>query len=285
MLAAMRSWFAGHGYLEVPTPAIVASGALEPQLFTLEAGGGVLRTSPEFALKRAFASGLPRIYEIGPCFRGREHGTWHRQEFLMCEWYRAGAGLFDLMTDVESLIEHCRRALGESSPLAWTRTTVRQAFLSATGIDIATATASDLADTGEDWDTAFFRRWVEDVEPTFVAPTFLYDWPASQAALATVRTDGPMPIAERFEVFLNGYELANAFHEEGNTATIRSRWEDYNSQRAASGEPPHPIDETFLSAIGKMPRGSGIALGVDRLVAALCGWESIHRGWVGTPSV
>ncbi|MEQ1502155.1 MAG: amino acid--tRNA ligase-related protein [Myxococcota bacterium] len=290
VLHALRTVFADRGYLEVPTPALVASPAMEEHLHpvtaTGSAGGAFLRTSPEFALKRVLAAGLARIYEIGPCFRDREHGPWHRREFTMCEWYRVGASLDDLMDEVELLVAAAAHALGVTVP-AWRRTTVRAVVRDATGIDLAAASASDLSDHDESWDDAFTRRWVTDVEPTLVGALHVRDWPASQAALARVRDDGAAgdgwPVAERFEVYLHGIELANAFDELIDPAELRRRFLSANAARIAAGEAPHPIDDALIEAVGRMPRTAGIALGVDRLVAALSGWDGIDRGLVDGP--
>lgn len=277
LLTSVRRWFDDHGYLEVPTPVVVPSPALESSLVALEINGAdrggqrrFLRTSPELALKRVLAAGLPRIVELGPCFRADEHGRWHRTEFWMCEWYRAGASLPDLMDEVADLIGTVARDLGVSEPGPWRRVTVRDLFRQSTGMELSTASARDLSDREEDWDTGFFRRWVDDVEPALTEPTFVEAWPASQAALATVRTDQDWAVAERFEVFLGGVELANAFQELRDARVLRERW-------AASH---HPVDERFLAAVGRMPRSAGIALGLDRLLAVLCDWPGIAPGRV-----
>lgn len=281
VLRAVRGWFDEHGYLEVPTPALVASPALEEHLHAIPAADGYLRTSPEFALKRVIASGLPRVYEIAPCFRDREHGEWHGREFLMLEWYRVGAGLPDLMDEVEGLVAAAARALGRPNPGPWRRTTVREVFREATGVDPAWAAPEELSPRDPHaWDDAFFRRWVEDVEPTLTGPTFVSDWPASQAALAQVRDDGEWPVAERFEAFLGGVELANAFFELVDAREQLRRALGTNAARAAAGEAPHPVDHAFVDAVGRMPTTAGIALGFDRLVAVLCGWDGIGRGRV-----
>jgi elongation factor P--(R)-beta-lysine ligase len=279
VLRAVRRALEDRAYLEVQTPALVPSPAMEEFLHPIAAGGAFLRTSPEFALKRILAAGLGRIYEIGPCFRDRERGDWHRREFTMCEWYRVGATLGDLMDEVELVVGSAAEALGVERP-GWRRVTVRALFAEVVGIDLATASVSDLSDHEEPWDDAFARRWVSDIEPALRGAVFVTEWPASQAALARVRADGPWPVAERFEAYLGGIELANAFHELGDPAEQRRRFLAANAARVAAGEPPHPVDQGLIAAVRQMPSTCGIALGVDRLVAALCGWEGIARGRV-----
>ncbi len=247
---------------------------MEPYLHPLRADGGFLRTSPEFALKRALAAGLGRIYEIGPCFRARESGPWHRTEFTMCEWYRPGASLEDLMDEVEHLVAAAATALGVAPP-RFARTTVAEVFEAATGLDPVRATAAELSEVEEPWDDAFTRRWVTDVEPTLTEPVFVRDWPASQAALARVVETRDGPTAMRFEAYLHGVELANAFLELVDGPELRRRFDDANAVRASTGEPAHPLDEDLILAVGRMPPTSGIAMGVDRLLAALTRHEGL----------
>lgn len=254
ILRALRRWFDARGYLEVHTPTLVPAGAMEEHLEVLRADGGVLHTSPEFALKRVLAAGLGRIYQVGPCFRGEEAGRHHHREFTMLEWYRVGAGTAELMDEVESLVGACADAVGAPRP-AFERVPA----------------AALLPDTGDP--DAWFRAWVERVEPTLARPTIVTEYPAWQAALAQVRGG----VADRFEVFLGGLELANAFGEERDPAVLRSRWEAGNAARREAGRAPHPIDEGFLEAVGRMPACAGIALGVDRLVMALTGTGDIAR--------
>ncbi|MCA9573030.1 MAG: hypothetical protein KC656_34575, partial [Myxococcales bacterium] len=212
VLHALRGWFADHGYLEVPTPTVVPTGALEEHLHPLRVEGAFLRTSPELALKRVVAAGLPRVYELGPCLRDDEQGPWHDREFLMLEWYRVGAGLPDLMEEVGELVDVAFTAVGRSSPTPFVRRTVRELFAE-DGVDLATATPDELRPGETDWDTAFFARWVDRIEPRFRGALFVEDWPATQSALAQVRTDGPWPVTQRFEAYVDGVELANAFLE------------------------------------------------------------------------
>ncbi len=280
LLAAIRCWFAEHGYLEVPTPTLVPSPAMEEFLYPIAAGSGFLRTSPEFALKRVIATGLPRIYEIGPCFRDRESGPWHATEFTMLEWYRVGASLPDLMDEVEQLVATAATAIETAAPTSWRRVSVRELFAEVTGIDLSAAAAVDISPDEEGWDDAFFRRWVTDVEPTITEPTFVYDWPASQAALARIRDDGVWPVAGRFEAYVGGVELANAFLELTDAREQRRRFASSNLARNIAGEPPHPVDEDFIEAVARMPRTAGIAMGLDRLLAALSAWSGLHPGRV-----
>lgn len=279
-LRAIRAWFDQAGYLEVQTPALVPAAALEEHLYPIAAGDGALRTSPEFALKRVVASGVSRVYELGPCFRDRESGAWHSREFTMLEWYRVGASLPDLMDEVEQLVDAVARALGAPAIGPWQRLTIAQAFQRAIGVDVFASTPQQLSGVDEPWDDAFFRRFVNDVEPQLTEPTFLYDWPASQAALARVVYRAGRPTALRFEGYLGGVELCNAFDELGDATTLRERLQTANASRAALGEPPHPVDEPFLAALDRLPPCAGIALGVDRLIAVLAGWPGVHPGRV-----
>ncbi len=284
VLAVLRAHFAEGGYLEVPTPVRVPSPALEANLYGVPVPGGWLRTSPEMALKRVVASGLPRVYEIGPCFRGEERGPWHGGEFLLAEWYRAGAHLHDLADEVEQIVARAADALGRPAP-RWQRTTVAALFQTHVGVDVATASAHDLHPQESDWEHAFFRRWVETIEPALAQGAWwVFDWPASQAALAAVQSRRGTPVGLRFEAYVNGLELANAFQELGNGSTIRERFEQSAAVRVARGESPHPVDEAFLAALDHLPPCAGIALGVERLVAALMGWRSLVPGRADHPS-
>lgn len=251
VLRAMRGWFDEHGYLEVQTPALVQSPALEENLEAVRVGDRFLHTSPEFAMKRVLAAGLCRIYTICPCFREEELGAHHAREFTMLEWYRVGASAEDLMDEVGELIGRAALAVGRPPPV-FARRPVSEL----------------LEDTGDP--ESWFRRWVEQVEPGLRAPTIVYGYPAWQAALARLRGG----LADRFEVYLSGIELANAFHEETDAEALRERWERSAEARRAMGRAPHPVDERLLQAVSVMPRCAGIALGVDRLVMALT--EAVH---------
>lgn len=261
ILRALRAWFDDQGYLEVHTPVLVPAGALEPHLEAVVVGHRQLHTSPELAMKRVLAAGLHRIYQVVPCFREEEAGVHHSREFTMLEWYRAGAGTAELMDEVEDLIAAAAAAVGQPAP-AFRRVPTRAL----------------LEDRGDP--DAWFFEWVDRVEPGLHAPTIVTDYPAWQAALAQLR-DGH---ADRFEVYLGGLELANAFAEELSGAELRRRLEANNAARVAAGRPPHPVDEAFLAAVDRMPRCAGIALGVDRLVMALTGAAHIREVQAAHPA-
>jgi elongation factor P--(R)-beta-lysine ligase len=252
ILRTLRSWMDARGYREVNTPVIVPSPALEEYLEPVQVGAAYLHTSPEFAMKRVLASGLCRIYQVVPCFREEEVGVHHAREFTMVEWYRVGAGIFELMDEVESLFDACARAVAvEVGPF--------------TRVPVSTLLDPDLEPD------VWFRQWVDAVEPTLTGPTIVWGYPPWQAALARIRG----PIADRFEVYAGGIELANAFAEELDGSEIRSRLERANAARKAAGRRPHPEDTSFLAAVSRMPRTAGIALGLDRFVMALTGARSI----------
>ena len=252
ILRAVREWFDRHGYLEVHTPCLVPAGAMEPHLEPVQVGNLQLHTSPEFAMKRVVACGLGRIYQIGPCFREEEAGVHHSREFTMLEWYRTGAGTPELMDEVEDLIGSAAEAVGHPRPRFQRRH------------------VGDLIEANQPPDDWFFE-WVDRVEPTLTEPTIVWGYPRWQAALA--RTIGS--VADRFEVFLSGLELANAFAEELSADVLRTRIEQADALRTDSGRPPHPVDSEFLESIDRMPRCAGIALGIDRLVMALTGADRI----------
>ncbi|MDP6935699.1 MAG: amino acid--tRNA ligase-related protein [Myxococcota bacterium] len=262
ILLALRSWFARHGYIEVHTPTIVPAAAMEPHLEPVRLSPTeYLHTSPELAMKRILAAGLGRIYQICPCFREEEVGIHHSREFTMVEWYRAGAGTAELMDEVVDLIGVAAQAIGVPAPQFERR---------------AVSLLLEIDQPADEW----MFEWVDRVEPSLTRPTIVYDYPPWQAALSRLREGR----ADRFEVYLSGIELANAFAEETSGTVLANRLRDGNATRVASGRAPHPVDEDFLRAVDRMPRCAGIAVGLDRLVMALTGAASIAELQVGGPS-
>jgi len=304
-LAAMRDFFAGHGFAEVETPCLQVSPGLEPHLKAFAAtlvdgmGGAdralFLHTSPEFAMKKLLAAGEPRIWQLAKAFRNGERSDTHHPEFSMLEWYRAGAGLERLMEDCQDLvraacrkagIDLLRRGSAACDPFRpWLRLSVAEAFRRFAGIDVL-ATAGDCGalkaearrigvstSDGDRWDDVFFKIMLDRIEPALVGetPVILHSWPLPLAALARVSPGDPR-VAERFEVYACGLELANAFAELTDAGEQRRRFAaDMDLKQALYGE-RYPIDEDFLAALEfGLPDCAGIALGFDRLVMLLTG--------------
>jgi len=293
-LAAIRGFFAERGFLEVETPAVVPSPGLDLHLDafavpgavgpSFEAETGYLITSPEYQMKRLLAGGLPRIYQIGRCFRRGEIGQRHNPEFTMLEWYRAFATVDEVVADTEALVRHVARALGGGDALSvegrrvdlaapFERLAVADAFARWAGVPAEEAVA--MATRDED---RFFRLLVDAVEPALASaprPTFLVDYPAPFASLARLRAADPR-VAERFELYVAGVELCNGFGELTDPVEQRSRLERDQAERRRLGKPAYPIDERFLAALEEgMPPSAGNALGVDRLIAVCLGSDRI----------
>ncbi|MCB9563932.1 MAG: EF-P lysine aminoacylase GenX [Kofleriaceae bacterium] len=301
-LAAIRGLFAARDFVEVETPLRVRAPALEVQLHAVPAGDGEwLITSPEYQMKRLLAGGFERIYQVCKCFRGHEDGHQHAPEFTMLEWYRAWAGLDDILDDTEALVAEVARAVrgepvvvaqGRRIPVdgAWPRLTVAEAMATHAGVTVrgdepveelaaaVTAAGIDLGGAVH-WDDVFFAAFVERVEPALAAmdrPVFVTDWPVRLAALAR-RKPGNPAVVERFEAYVGGLELANAFGELTDPVEQRARFEDDLAARAARGLPAYPLDERLLAALTEgLPPCAGIALGIDRLVMLATGADHIR---------
>ena len=316
ILAAIRSFFADRGFVEVDTPALQVSPGLEPHLraFATELhdpqqGQAALRylhTSPEFAMKKLLVAGMPRIWQLAHVFRDGERSATHHPEFLMLEWYRTGASYRYLMEECAALVRACQQAAGArvltwrghtaDAMGEWQRISVAEAFHKHCGLDLL-ATAPDplhpdadrLAAAasgigisphpGDDWETLFFRIFLDRIEPRLGlgVPTILYDYPLSMAALARRRRDDPR-LAERFEVYICGLELANAFGELTDAAEQRARFLADQARKRQLYGLTYPIDEDFLDALEHgLPACAGIALGFDRLVMLATGAEDIEE--------
>ena len=301
-LAALRGYFADRDFIEVETPLLVPSPGLEIHLDAVTAVGGFLITSPEYQMKRLLAGGFERIYQVCKCFRAGEQGPHHASEFTMVEWYRGYADLEAILRDTEELVAHVVTAIA-GQPLAsygghainvappWPRMTVRDAMRSWAGVEvIGDEPAADLvaavrrADIevadGLAWDDAFFTAFLARVEPAIAAldrPLILEDWPVPLAALATRKPDDPLT-ALRFEAYVGGLELANAFGELTDPQEQRARFEDDQRIRRERGRAVYPIDEKLLAALAEgLPPSAGIALGFDRLVMLATGAGSIDQ--------
>jgi lysyl-tRNA synthetase class 2 len=277
VVEGIRRFFAGRGYLEVSTPVRIPAPAPEPHIDAVPSHGWFLQTSPEIAMKRLLAAGYGRIFQVCPCFRLDERGSRHLSEFTLLEWYAAGADYRDMMAECEDLVLFVSRRLGRGDRIdfrgqpidlsgPWERITVDEAFRKYAG-----RSAEEALRTGKfDEDIAF------SVEPQLRKdrPVILYDYPASQASLARLKETDPS-VAERFECYIGGMELANAFTELTDPAEQRERFVRDREERKQAGKTDYPLPEPFLEELRYMPPSSGVALGVDRLVMLFTGAASI----------
>jgi lysyl-tRNA synthetase class 2 len=300
MLERIRAFFAHRRVLEVETPILAGAAATDPHLLSLAVrytGPGAssgrtlyLRTSPEFPMKRLLAAGGGSIYQIARVFRDAESGRLHNPEFTLLEWYRVGFDHHALMEEVAQLVAETLsgwRALEAAEKLSY-----REAFLRHAGIDPHAAGGGDLARVARERGLGVpsglapddLDGWRDLLLTHLVEPhlgrarlTFIYDYPASQAALARVRPGDP-PLAERFECYLDGIELANGFRELTDPLEQRRRFERDLTTRRRQGLPEVPLDEHLLSAlVHGLPECSGVALGVDRLAMCAAGARSIEE--------
>ena len=301
MLARARAWFASERVLEVQTPLLSTAAVSEPQIESIAAqplhGPPMyLQTSPEYPMKRLLAAGIGDSYQICPVFRDGESGRQHNPEFTMIEWYRVGFGVAELQRDVDRLL---RAAIGDLRALPPARQiTYREAITEACGVDCRTAGPREIeavlrargiapiSTADQDRDTSDRDTWLDLLMATIVgpglgreAPVFVRDYPASQAALARVRDDRDgWPVAERFELYLDGIELANGFHELGDTLEQRRRFTQDLQKRRQRGQRLAPLDERLLAALEEgLPDCAGVALGFDRLVMVALGLGAIDE--------
>jgi lysyl-tRNA synthetase class 2 len=276
VVGAIRHFFDIRGFIEVETPIRIDTPAVETFIDAPPAGAAWLRTSPELHMKRLVCAGVPRIYQLGACFRQEERGDRHHDEFTMLEWYRTEADAEAILAETVELLQHVSTVVSISQlPFTltdpWLRIAVRDAFREYAGWDPVTDYDQD----------RFDLDLINCVEPALPQdrPVVLFDYPREAAALARCRQDAAGDwVGERWELYLGGLELANAYTELTDAVEQRQRFEESNAERIALGKAPYRLDEPFLAALtAGMPPCGGIALGVDRLVMLLTGATSIEQ--------
>ena len=318
---ALRAWFEAQGFVEVETSILQVSPGNETHLhaFRTEAVGTdmqrrdfYLHTSPEFAMKKLLAAGEQKIFTFAPVFRNREHGNLHAAEFTMLEWYRVGAPYETLWDDCGQIVKIAAEVTGllqwsyrgkSCDPLnGYDRLTLDQAFATFAGIALddtydATATNRDaLAERArakaiqfaddESWADLFSRILTEKIEPNLglSRPQMLCEYPVHEAALARPHAQKPS-VAERFEMYICGVELANGFGELNDATEQRRRFDKWMDDKQRIYGERYPVDEDFLAALAQMPPACGCALGFDRLVMLATGAERIDQViWTPTPT-
>ncbi|OOG46722.1 EF-P lysine aminoacylase EpmA [Rhodanobacter sp. C01] len=293
LYALIRAFFTDRHVLEVETPILSAAGNTDPNIesfhthFSGHVDAGVrerwLRTSPEFPLKRLLAAGVGDCYELGRVFRNGEAGGRHNPEFSMLEWYRVGWDHRRLMGEAIELVEAALAMVGRRAEVLIE--SYRQLFLDELGIDPLHAPIDELRAALDEYsinpDGLGRDDWLDllithKLQPSFPRDriTLIHDYPATQCALARIRHGEP-PLAERFELYLGPYELANGYHELNDAAEQRARFERDNAVRRSRGLRETPIDERLLGVLDAMPDCAGVALGVERLLMCLAGTDAI----------
>jgi len=284
VLRQIRQFFFEGGYLEVETPLRIPAPAPESHIDAVPSNGWFLQTSPELCMKRMLAAGYDKVFQICRCWRGDERGSLHLPEFTMLEWYRTGTGYVGLMDECETLLRSIVAGTGDGRIAyagslieigePWERISVREAFRRYSGISMEQAMEED----------RFDEVMVEAIEPMLGLdrPVFIYDYPAQRSALARLKKEDSS-VAERFELYVGGVEIANAFSELTDADEQRARFMEEAEYRQSKGKTPYPLPEKFLHELRYMPEAAGIALGVDRLIMVLLGKETIDEVVAFTP--
>lgn len=295
LIRQIRDFFFERDVMEVDTPAMSHATVTDVHLHTFQtefvgpgyAGGQKLffMTSPEFHMKRLLAAGSGCIYQIAKAFRNEENGRYHNPEFMMLEWYRVGFDHHKLMDEMDDLLQLVLKSDKAE------RMTYQNAFLNVLGVCplegsmeelkvcAGSLGLSDIADPEEDRDTLLQLLFSIGVEPKIgqTVPAFVYDFPASQAALAKINPQDNR-VADRFEVYFKGIELANGFHELDNPQEQLQRFEEDNQKRIEMGLEPQPIDHHLIEALkAGLPSCAGVALGIDRLIMLAMGHDHIDE--------
>lgn len=263
VMRRIRAFFYDQKFTEVETPIRIKTPCMELHIDAESSGDQYLRTSPEIYHKQLLAAGFERIFEMGKCFRKGEFGPLHHPEYTMLEWYRANADYMDILDDTRELIA----SVWDEAPKQWRVLSVSEAFVEFAGWD-------PVGNYDED---RFDIDLVEKVEPALKhmgGAVVLKDYPVEAAALSRRKPDNPM-VAERWELYIDGIELANAYSELTDPLEQRNRFELCAKQRKNLQKEIYEFDEGFLGILGKMPPSGGVALGVDRLLMLVSGADSL----------
>ena len=282
---SVRRFFIQHDYLEIETPCLIPAPAPEVYIDAVGAGDGFLHTSPELCMKRLLCAGYPKIFQICRCFRNGERGEKHIPEFTLLEWYRTGIDYMALMDECEKMILFVSHELGFGDKIVyrgkeidlrrpWNKITVKEAFNRYASISMEKTLGCG----------RFDDVMVEEIEPQMgiSKPTLLYDYPSTLAALARLKENAP-EVAERFELYMGGMELANAFSELTDVREQKKRFERDREKRRQLGKTVYPMPDKFITALNHMPRAAGIALGMDRLTMLFADTERIEDVVYFTP--
>ena len=285
IIQGIRHFFINRGYLEVETPYRIPAPAPESHIKVVTSGSWFLHTSPELCMKRMLAAGYEKIFQICRCWREEERGSQHIPEFTLLEWYRSGSDYRALMEDCEELIQTVAAGIGLEEKIIyrndevditnpWKKISVKEAFQRYAKISMKEALERDLFD----------EIMVNDIEPKLgiEKPTFIYDYPAERRAMARLKQEDST-LAERFELYIGGLELANAFSELVDAEEQRKNFNQENTTRKQFSKPIYPMPEKFLNELQSMPPSAGIALGVDRLVMVFLNAETIDEIVAFTP--
>ncbi|MBI4992882.1 MAG: EF-P lysine aminoacylase GenX [Candidatus Magasanikbacteria bacterium] len=315
VLKLIREWFWSQWFTEVDTPNIVKVPGQEPYLSPMsvklhnergEEFSGYLHTSPEYTMKKMLAAGFDRIFSLGKCYRDYESfGGTHNPEFTMLEWYRAESDYRLIMDDVEGLVGFVIQKLMEHGTLntehrtknicsmlhapCSIRISMRDLWKKIVGVELDGYLTSEKmfelcverkynVNSSESYEDLFYRIFLNEIEPKLkeMGAVIVYDYPAQMAALSRLSASDPR-YAERFEVYVNGMELANAFSELTDAGEQLKRLQEEQKLRQKLGKDVYDIDKEFVSAVGQMPSSAGIALGVDRLVQIFASCQNIEN--------
>ena len=285
LIQSIRHFFVQNNFLEIETPIRIPFPAPEEHIDALPSDNWFLQTSPELCMKRLLAAGYPQIFQISHCFRTAERGNKHLPEFTMLEWYVARFDYHQLMDQCQALLITAFKDIGHDQNILWQnkkinlappweRISVADVFYKYSPISLQETLDKD----------KFDEIMVEYIEPLLGIdrPTYIYDYPAKQAALAKIKKSDPT-VAERFELYIGGLELANGFSELTDAKEQRQRFEEALKARAIKNWAHYEMPENFLKVLQTMPESAGIALGIDRLMMILANTDKIDNVVAFTP--